>query len=57
MEGGMEIMENQNITTFDDLEFEIIGLENVTALPETAASSGSSSGNTCSTCGSCSCSS
>ena len=49
--------ENKNNVTFEDLEFEIVELENVTALPETAASSGSSSGNTCSTCGSCSCSS
>ena len=41
----------------EDLSFELVELEDVTALPETAASSGSSSANTCSTCGSSSCSS
>nr|WP_245948331.1 thiazolylpeptide-type bacteriocin [Paenibacillus sambharensis] len=41
----------------EELSFEIIELEDITALPETAASSGSSSSDTCSTCGSCSCSS
>ncbi|WP_148302667.1 thiopeptide-type bacteriocin [Caldalkalibacillus mannanilyticus] len=46
------------IHAIDDLSFEIVELEEVTALPETAASSGSSSGDRlCSTCGSSSCSS
>jgi len=38
-----------------DLQFSIVELEDVTAIPETAASSGSSSCG-CSTCGSSSCS-
>ncbi|PZD93074.1 thiazolylpeptide-type bacteriocin [Paenibacillus sambharensis] len=51
-------MENtKTVSVLDDLTFEIIELDDVTALPETAASSGSSSSDTCSTCGSSSCSS
>ena len=40
----------------EELEFSIVELEDVTALPETAASSGSSSSGVTSTCGSSSCS-
>jgi len=39
-----------------DLQFSIVELEDVTALPETAASGGSSSCSSTSTCGSSSCS-
>ncbi|WP_072136172.1 thiazolylpeptide-type bacteriocin [Bacillus kwashiorkori] len=38
-----------------DLDFEVIELDDVTALPETAASSGSSGDKVYSTCGSSSC--
>jgi hypothetical protein len=40
----------------NDLDFEVIELEDITALPETAASSGSTSCSASSTCGSSSCS-
>ncbi|MEX2803654.1 thiazolylpeptide-type bacteriocin [Streptococcus sp. H31] len=39
-----------------DLQFSVVELEDVTALPETAASSGSTSCSASSTCGSSSCS-
>jgi hypothetical protein len=38
-----------------DFDFEVIEMDDVSVLPETAASSGSSGDNTYSTCGSCSC--
>ncbi|MEJ6527841.1 MULTISPECIES: thiazolylpeptide-type bacteriocin [unclassified Exiguobacterium] len=47
-------MEN-NLDIELELDFEVIELDDVTALPETAASSGSSGDNVYSTCGSSSC--
>ncbi|MFS0788892.1 thiazolylpeptide-type bacteriocin [Shouchella sp. 1P09AA] len=45
--------DNKVLTKVDsDLEFSIVELEDVTALPETAASSGSTSCSASSTCGS-----
>ena len=38
-----------------DMDFEVVEMDDVTILPETAASSGSSGDGTISTCGSCSC--
>lgn len=43
------------ISFLDDFEFEVIELDDVSVLPETAASSGGSGDNVYSTCGSCSC--
>lgn len=51
----------ENLNGIEELElefledFDIVELDDISILPETAASSGSSSNNTYSTCGSCSC--
>lgn len=45
-------MKAEDNTIDVDLEFSIVELEDVTALPETAASSASTSCSLCSTCGS-----
>lgn len=56
MNGVLENEKANNILDDVDLEFSIIELEDITALPETAASSGSTSCSASSTCGSTSCS-
>ncbi|WP_230691193.1 thiazolylpeptide-type bacteriocin, partial [Streptococcus pneumoniae] len=51
----MDKQRDLDISFLDDFEFEVIELDDVSVLPETAASSGSSGNNVHSTCGSCSC--
>lgn len=51
----MDKQRDLDISFLDDFEFEVIELDDVSVLPETAASSGSSGDNVYSTCGSCSC--
>ncbi|MFA9413992.1 thiazolylpeptide-type bacteriocin [Streptococcus sp. E29BA] len=51
----MDKQRDLDISFLDDFEFEVIELDDVSVLPETAASSGSTGDNVYSTCGSCSC--